>query len=90
MLAYSGQGWSCASLSPGDKEKKIQGSLPHVPSSPLPWDGERSLLMRLSQPDSWLPLSVRVCAHMLPVFFPPPWLLSGSEAGSAVEVLYME
>lgn len=66
--------------------------LPHCPES-----RERRLLMRLgasdsSNPDSWLPLTMCHVTYMSPrpSFSPPCWLLSGSEAGSAVELLQMQ
>lgn len=47
-------------LSVGDREKRIEGSLPHLPSSPLPWDQGREAANETlcssdsPNPDSWL------------------------------------
>lgn len=95
-----GEGTGCLLASAGSGQGSV--SLPHLPSSPPPGarerrppPGLRALLSLPARTTGCLCPCVcgRVCtrmrAHTRFSFSPPLWLLSESEAGSAVEVLWV-
>lgn len=70
------------------RQERTEGALPHLPVSPLPWNqGKEVAYKTRSSSASPSPEGERdrenKHVHAHPSCSPPPWLLSGPEAGSA-------